>query len=55
MLSLAGERDWSLGQAAIAYECELLGLDEEAVTGEMTRRLGIMRAAVRDGLSASVR
>jgi L-serine dehydratase len=53
MLALAGERGCSLGQAGIAYESELLGLDEQAVVAEMASRLAIMRAAVRDGLSVS--
>ena len=53
MAALAGERGWSLGRVALAYESQLLGLDEEALGKEMARRLGIMRAAVRDGLSAT--
>jgi L-serine dehydratase len=53
MVTLACERGWSLGRVALAYEAQLLGLDEQAVTAEMLRRLEIMRAAVRDGLSAS--
>ena len=53
MLVLAERRGGSLGQVALAYECQLLDLDEQTVVAEMTRRLGIMRAAVRDGLSAS--
>jgi L-serine dehydratase len=54
-LALADDRRWSLGRAGIAYECQLLGLDEAAVTAEMARRLGIMRASVQDGLSESAR
>jgi L-serine dehydratase len=53
MLTLAAERGCSLGQVGIAYEAELLGLDEPAVVAVMASRLEIMRAAVRDGLSAS--
>ncbi len=53
MLALAEERGCSLGQIGIAYEARLLGFDDDAVIAEMTRRLGIMRSAVRDGLSAS--
>ena len=53
MIALAEDRQWSLGQAGIAYECELLGLDEPAVVAEMARRLAVMRSAVREGLSAS--
>lgn len=52
MVTLAEERGWSLGRVALAYEAQLLGLDEESLTAEMARRLEIMRAAVRDGLSA---
>jgi L-serine dehydratase len=53
MLRLSDEHGWSLGQAGIAYESRLLGLDEQEVVAEMARRLDIMRAAVRDGSSAS--
>jgi L-serine dehydratase len=53
MLALAQERSWSLGQAALAYEAALLGLDEGALEDEMRERFEIMRAAVHAGLSAS--
>ena len=53
MLALADERGCSLGQLGIEYESRLLALDEQGVVEEMTRRLAVMRAAVRDGLSAS--
>jgi L-serine dehydratase len=53
MVSLAQERGWSLGQVALAYESELLGLDDQTISLEMRRRLEIMRVAVRDGLSTS--
>ncbi len=53
MLALAEDRGCSLGQVGIAYECQQLGLDEESVVAEMARRLAVMRAAVRDGLSAT--
>jgi L-serine dehydratase len=53
MLALAVERGCSLGQVGIEYESRLLGLDEQEVGAEMTRRLAVMRAAVNEGLSAS--
>jgi L-serine dehydratase len=53
MVSLAEERGWSLGRVALAYEADLLGLDDAALNLEMTRRFQIMRGAVQAGLSAS--
>ncbi len=53
MLALAAEHGWSLGQAAMAYEAQLLGLDEAALNQEMGRRFEIMRGAVHAGLSAT--
>jgi L-serine dehydratase len=50
MLALAAAHGWSLGQAALAYEAELLGLSEQAVIDEVSRRFDIMRAAVNLGL-----
>lgn len=50
MLTLAQERGWTMGQAALAYEAELLGLSEAAVVEEVGRRFDIMRAAVALGL-----
>ena len=50
MLALAHDRGWSLGQAALAYEAELLGIPEQGVIDEVGRRLDIMRAAVALGL-----
>ena len=50
MLALAEEHDWTLGRVALAYEAELLGLPEQAVIAEVTRRFGVMQAAVRLGL-----
>jgi len=50
MLALAGERQWSLGRAALAYEAELLGLSERDVIDEVSRRFEIMRDAVHLGL-----
>jgi L-serine dehydratase len=50
MLALAEEKDWSLGQAALAYESALLGLPEAEVLAEMARRYEVMRRAVERGL-----
>ena len=50
MLALAREKGWTLGQAALAYEAELLGLSEQAVIDEVARRFDIMRTAVHLGL-----
>jgi L-serine dehydratase len=50
MLALAEEHGWTLGRAALAYEAELLGLPEQAVVAEVSRRFDIMQAAVRLGL-----
>jgi L-serine dehydratase len=50
MLALADSRGWSLGQAALAYEAQLLGLTEQEVVDEVARRFDIMRAAVHLGL-----
>jgi L-serine dehydratase len=50
MISLAQKQNWSLGQVALAYESALLGLSEDSVLSEMTRRFEIMRTAVRRGL-----
>ncbi len=55
MLAAAEREGWSLGKAALAYEAQLLGLDEQALAAEMARRLGIMRAAVAAGTSPSAR
>ena len=47
---LAAERGCGLGEISRAYEAQLLGLSEEEVTAEMTRRYRIMRASVERGL-----
>lgn len=51
MIALAQERKRSLGQIAVAYEAELLGLSESDVMAEAVRRYEVMRSAVRRGLS----
>ena len=50
MLSLAVEREISLGQLALEYESTLLGLTENEVLDEMLRRFDVMREAVTRGL-----
>ena len=50
MLALTEAHGWSLGQAALAYEAELLGLTDREVLDEVVRRFEIMRAAVHLGL-----
>lgn len=50
MVTLADERAWSLGELALAYESQLLGLSEEEVLTEILRRYDIMVASVERGL-----
>ncbi|MCX6545882.1 MAG: L-serine ammonia-lyase, iron-sulfur-dependent, subunit alpha [Acidobacteria bacterium] len=50
MLTLAESKGWSLGQAALAYETALLGLQEQDIVDEVLRRFDIMQAAVHLGL-----
>jgi L-serine dehydratase len=54
MIALADERHCSLGHLAAEYEAGLLGISVEDVHDEMARRFDVMRAAVREGLSARV-
>jgi L-serine dehydratase len=51
MVAAAEERSCSLGQIALAYESQLLGIPEEAVLEEMAQRLKVMKSSVRTGLS----
>ena len=51
MVALAGDRNISLGAAALCYEATLLGLSEAAVMAEMARRFEVMQQAVHLGLS----
>lgn len=51
MLSFAESNGLTLGEAALKYEAELLGMSERALNEEMGRRLDIMTASVRLGLS----
>ncbi len=50
MVSEAERRGCSLGQVALAYESELLGMAESEVLEEICDRFEVMEASVRDGL-----
>jgi len=50
MIEAAAEHDWTLGQAALAHEAQLLGRDEAELAREMINRHEIMAEAVRRGL-----
>ncbi|MCR4397271.1 MAG: L-serine ammonia-lyase, iron-sulfur-dependent, subunit alpha, partial [Candidatus Saccharicenans sp.] len=50
MVRLAGERRLSLGELALGYESECLGLSKEEIIREAKRRFEIMQKAVHDGL-----
>lgn len=50
MVRLAVEKDRSLGQIALSYEAELLGLSTDDILQEMVERLNVMRASVIRGL-----
>jgi L-serine dehydratase len=54
MVALAGERHGSLGEIALAYEAQLLGLPEREVLAEVVRRYAVMRAAVHRGLQGGL-
>jgi L-serine dehydratase len=54
MTAIAQERGCSLGQAALAYESQLLGLPEEEVVTEVMRRFAVMRESVNRGLGADL-
>jgi L-serine dehydratase len=49
MIRFASTHRLSLGQAALSYEAQLLGISEEEATGEMIRRLSVMKESVRRG------
>ena len=51
MLSAAEKTGMSLGKAALAYEEELLGIDKAVLQREMSDRLEIMTASVKQGFS----
>lgn len=50
LLELAEKRGTGLAELALSYESEMLGLSEEEVWKEMSRRLDIMEEAVRSGI-----
>jgi L-serine dehydratase len=50
MIEIAEQRQCSLGQVALAYESQLLGLSEDQVISEVLRRYDIMKRSVEDGL-----
>jgi len=50
MIAIASSRPSSLGQIALTYESRLLGLSEQGVMDEITRRFEVMRASVHRGL-----
>jgi L-serine dehydratase len=50
MVQFAAGRQWTLGQAALHNEAQLLGMGLQEVKGEMARRYQIMAAAVELGL-----
>jgi L-serine dehydratase len=49
MLDIAVERGYSLGQTAVLYESEILGLDEAEILKEMGERLQIMISSIVQG------
>ena len=51
LMDLSGSHGWSLGQAAIRYEMDVLGLSREAVVEEMLYRYDIMKRSVEAGLN----
>ncbi len=51
MCRLADDRGVSVGRLALASEARLLGWSEAKTQAEMSARLKVMRAAVRDGLA----
>jgi L-serine dehydratase len=51
MVDLAEERGCSLGEIALDYEAQLLGLSAREVQAEMVRRFEVMNAAVQRGLN----
>ena len=50
MVAMADQRGVSLGEIALAYESELLGMSESELIDEMIRRYEIMKASVVRGL-----
>jgi len=52
MVAFAEARGLGAGDAALAYESMLLGIEPEAVAAEVGRRLDVMSASVASGLAA---
>jgi len=50
MVAIAEERDLSLGETALAYEAELLGMTETQALDEMLQRYDVMEDSVEAGL-----
>ena len=50
LVRLAESKGWTMGQAALEYECGLLGMRREDALAEMLRRFDIMAAAAERGL-----
>ena len=50
MVTTAEKRTLSLGEVALAYEAELLGMTEVEVVDEMLRRYQVMEQSVEAGL-----
>ncbi len=50
MVVAAQERGYSLGESALAYEVELLGMTETAAIDEMLRRFSVMKDSIVAGL-----
>lgn len=53
MLQYAADHNYSLGEAVLEYEKNILGLTEEETIAEMLRRYAVMRQSVTDGLDNS--
>jgi L-serine dehydratase len=54
MSALASSRSLSLGQTALSYEAQLLGLQEQDILKELLGRFEIMRASVHRGLEENL-
>ncbi len=50
LVRLAETKGWTMGQAALEYECALLGMRRDEALAEMLRRYDIMAAAAERGL-----
>jgi len=50
MVTMAEERGLSLGEIALAYESEVLGMTETAALDEMLRRFEVMKESIEAGL-----